>query len=59
MGFWGFEFFQSDRDLDVIDDIAAYMEIERLYCPENPEQVRQELDNGKLEATFKHFAMTH
>jgi hypothetical protein len=52
MGAWGFGLFQSDGDLDAIADLGAMIDLD-LYYPDEPEQVRRELDGGKLLATFK------
>lgn len=52
MGFWGEHFFQSDRDFEIIGILSEHLGIEDLYYPDDPEQLRQELDSGKLEAEF-------
>ncbi|KAK0624465.1 N-lysine methyltransferase SMYD2 [Lasiodiplodia hormozganensis] len=52
MGFWGERFFQSDRDFDIVGIVGEHLGIEDLYYPDDPEQLRQELDSGKLEAEF-------
>jgi hypothetical protein len=56
MGYWGYDWFQGDRDFDVASDLSCQMEIEDkfgIFQPENPEAVRKALDSGKLEAAFK------
>jgi hypothetical protein len=52
MGAWGDALFQSDSDLDIIGNLGDALELE-LYCPDDPAHVRDELDAGKLRATFK------
>ncbi|KAL1621163.1 hypothetical protein SLS54_005658 [Diplodia seriata] len=53
MGFWGDRFFQSDRDLDIVCVLSEHLGVDDVYIPEDAEELRKELDSGKLEAEFR------
>ncbi|KAK7531513.1 uncharacterized protein J3D65DRAFT_606601 [Phyllosticta citribraziliensis] len=53
MGFWGTGVFQSDRDLDFLDNLAAALKVDNLYYPEKPDEVRAQLNDGRLQAEFE------
>jgi hypothetical protein len=53
MGAWGDGLLQSDGDLDVVDEMGPEMGLDPLWhCPDDPDHVRRELDDGKFSAKF-------
>ena len=49
MGCWGLGLFQSDHDLDIMDELSDEAGVDSLYVPEDPAALRRALEkDGKL-----------
>ncbi|KAK7521155.1 uncharacterized protein IWZ02DRAFT_279711 [Phyllosticta citriasiana] len=53
MGWWGSGVSQSDLDLDILGDLSVEMDVEDLYFPEKPDQIRAKLNDDRLQARLE------
>ena len=55
MGAWGFLLFQSDAHLDAAGDLTAEAGVGSLYFPDDPDEVKRELEGAVLDGLFDRF----